>query len=231
VITLWQYRPALGLPNASPFCMKVETWLRMSGLEYTTRNAFAPNKAPLGKLPYADFDGRRVPDSSSIIAELSQVYGVDLDSALDARQRAVAQAFARMVEEHLYWALVYSRWIDPAHWPVFRGAFFRLLPPPARNLVARLAQRKVVRDAHGHGLGRHPPQEIYRRAGQDIGALAGLLGDNTYMMGEAPCSLDATAYAFLANCWDVPLDTPLQAAVGRHANLISYCARMKKKFY
>ena len=32
MIKLFQFPPAFGLPNASPFCMKLETWLRMAGL-------------------------------------------------------------------------------------------------------------------------------------------------------------------------------------------------------
>ena len=52
-IELYQFAPAFGLPNASPFCMKMETWLRMAGLPFTIP---APNfshfgKAPKGKMP------------------------------------------------------------------------------------------------------------------------------------------------------------------------------------
>jgi hypothetical protein len=34
VIRLYQYAPAFGLPNASPFCMKLETYLRMAQLPF-----------------------------------------------------------------------------------------------------------------------------------------------------------------------------------------------------
>ena len=34
MIQLYQFEPAFGLPNASPFCMKVETWLRMAALPF-----------------------------------------------------------------------------------------------------------------------------------------------------------------------------------------------------
>jgi hypothetical protein len=36
LITLHQFAPAFGLPNASPFCMKLETYLRMAGLPCET---------------------------------------------------------------------------------------------------------------------------------------------------------------------------------------------------
>ena len=52
MITLHQFPSAWGLPNASPFCMKVETYLRMCNLPYTTVNVLNPAKGPKGKLPY-----------------------------------------------------------------------------------------------------------------------------------------------------------------------------------
>lgn len=231
MITLWQFAPSLGVPSASPFCMKVETWLRLAGLEYQARSALLPVQAPLGKLPFVEDGGRKIPDSSRIVAELSQAHGIDLDARLDARGRAVAHACAKMVEEHLYWALVYSRWIDPRYWPAMRQASFGSLPPGARSAVAAFARRKITRDARGHGLALHAPEEIYRRGAADIAALADLLGGQPYMMGAEATNLDATVYAFLANCWEVPIDSPLKAAVGSHSNLVAYCARLKLRCF
>jgi glutathione S-transferase len=231
VITLWQFEPSLGVPNASPFCMKVETWLRLAGLEYRARHALLPLRAPLGKLPYVEDGGRKIADSGCIIAELSRSHGVDLDAALDARGRATAHVCGRMVEEHLYWALVYTRWIHPAHWPVMREASFGKLPRAMRGAVANFARRKITRDARGHGLALHHPDEIYRRAEADIASMATLLGEHDYMMGAHATNLDATAYAFLANCWEVPIDSPLKAAVNDHPNLVAYCVRMKARCF
>ena len=37
MITLYQFPSRGNLPNPSPFCMKLETYLRMAGLIYETR--------------------------------------------------------------------------------------------------------------------------------------------------------------------------------------------------
>ena len=34
MVLLHQFPRIWGLPNASPFCLKLETWLRMAGIEY-----------------------------------------------------------------------------------------------------------------------------------------------------------------------------------------------------
>ena len=82
VIVLHQFAPAFGLPNASPFCMKLETYLRLAGLPYRLANDGDVFKAPKGKLPYIDDDGTLVADSSFIIDHLKARYGDRLDTAL-----------------------------------------------------------------------------------------------------------------------------------------------------
>jgi len=65
MITLYNFGPAFGLPDPSPFVMKTETLLKMAKLPYRTDSTgFA--KAPKGKIPYIDDDGVVVPDSTFI---------------------------------------------------------------------------------------------------------------------------------------------------------------------
>ena len=231
VITLVQYPTALGMPNLSPFCMKVETWLRLAGLPYTIEWLANPRKAPLGKLPLIKDGDTLVCDSHSIIEHLARAHGKDLDAGLSPQQQAVAHAFERMINEHLYWAIVHYRWADESGWNVVRRIFFGGLPPGVRQLVEKIARRGTRAQLDGHGLGRHPPAEILRRAGQDIDALAAQLGDKEYFMGSQPARLDASAYAFLASAWEIQLDTPLKPLVGRHPNLVAYCARMRARCF
>ena len=53
MIVLHQFKSFFGLPNASPFCMKLETYLRMAGLpfEIPAASVRAIGRAPKGKLP------------------------------------------------------------------------------------------------------------------------------------------------------------------------------------
>ena len=53
MITLYQTPVAWGMPNLSPFCFKLESYLRMAGLPYTAKLAQLPH-APKGKVPYVD---------------------------------------------------------------------------------------------------------------------------------------------------------------------------------
>ncbi len=231
MIRLYQFAPALGLPNASPFCMKVETWLRLAGLPFETVNDGNILKAPKGKLPYIEAAGLRLGDSSFIIQHLQRQYSPSLDDWLTPEQRAQALAWQRLLEEHLYWAIVHQRWMQPQGWAMTRVAFFGHLPAPLRWLVPVLARRGIAAQLRGQGMGRHSDEEISERGRQDVDAVAAFLADKPFMMGAAPCTLDASAHAFLANLLWAPLDTSLRRAAQAHPNLEAYCRRMRQRCY
>lgn len=89
-IVLYQFPAALGLPNASPFCMKIETYMRMAGITYTTRCGMNQLRAPKKKLPYIKDGERVVADAHLIIDCLKATYSDTLDAGLTPAARARA---------------------------------------------------------------------------------------------------------------------------------------------
>jgi glutathione S-transferase len=231
MIKLYQFQPVFGLPNASPFCMKVENYLRMAGLPYEIAPNASHFKAPKGKLPYIEDGGKAIADSSFIIEYLKSTYGDTLDAKLTPLENAQAVALKRMMEENLYWALVYSRWVEPQGWAVTKAEFFKPVPALLRGPIAALARRGITKQMWGHGMGRHGAEEVYHIGKTDITALADFLSDKPYFMGDSPTSLDATAYAFLANIILVPLDSMLKQHALQYPQLERYCQRMRARYY
>ncbi len=233
MIKLFQFEPAFGLPNASPFCMKLETYLRMAGLpfEIPTPTLRHLQNAPKGKMPYVEDQGRIVADSTFIIDYLKTTYGDPLDGWLDASQKAVALAFQRLIEENLYWAVVYTRWVEPQGWELTRAGFFSKLSPPLKWVLPTLARRGIIRELHGQGMGRHSREEIMAIGRRDITALADFLSDKPCFMGEQPSALDASAYAFLANLLWVPVESELKRHAMQYPQLDAYCQRMRSRYY
>ena len=72
------------------------------------------------------------------------------------------------------------------------------------------------------GFGRHTPGEQDELAIADINALATLIGDKAFLMGEKPCGADATVFAFVASFLTPVFDTPIRTAAERHTNLVAY---------
>ena len=188
-------------------------------------------RAPKGKLPYVQDGTTVIADSNLIIDYLKTTYGDRLDVWLSAEQRAVALAFQRLLEENLYWALLYSRWMEPKGWADIKDVFFGKMPRPLRWFIAPFARSSMRQQLHGHGMGRHSAQEIYAIAARDITALADFLADKPYFMGDEPCALDASAYAFLANIVWVPLESTLQQHALQYPRLEVYCRRMRSRYY
>ncbi len=193
MLTLFQFGPAFRARNVSPFCLKMETWLRMAGIEHEIAWCTSTRNAPKGKLPYINDDGHLIGDSELIIDYLTDKFGDRLDAGLNVEQRAQSLVWRRLFEDSLIFPLLYSRWIDPAGWELMQRVF-EPLPPPKREQVA-VAQRETVRQRLiAQGIGVHSPEEIYRLGLKSLDAIAVQLGNHPFMLGAAPTSLDATAY-------------------------------------
>ena len=148
-----------------------------------------------------------------------------------AAQRGAAVAIHRLVEENLYWAMVYDRWATPENWPVVKGSVLGRIPAPLRAVLAQIARRGVKRQLAGHGMGLHTPEEIAQIARRDIDALAGMLGDQTWFFGDTPSETDAVVYSLLANIAFTGFASPMKAMIAGHPNLTAHLERFRAKFY
>ena len=230
MITLYTFGPYFGLPDASPFVMKGEMLLKLSGLPYEARPR-GLRKAPKGKLPYIRDGDTVVADSTLIRLYLEQKYSIDFDRDLPARERGTAWSVEKMLEDHFYWLLVYWRWVDDANFDRGSRVYFQRAPALIRPLAIYMVRRKVRANLRAHGLGRHSEQETTVMANRAIDALAAIHGDNRYFLGSTPCGADATVFAFLASALTSNCLSPLRDRVLATPNLKAYCERMMQEFY
>lgn len=229
-ITLYATRTGFGLPDTSPFVLKTEVQLKMAGAAYR-KIAAIPPQAPNGKLPYIQDGDEAISDSTFIRAHIERTRGVDLDRGLDAHQRAESWAIERLLEDHLYFAMVWFRWIDPENFAKGPAQFAGGASEDERAQTRQAMQARKRADLHAQGIGRHTPAQIAALGERSIDALARLLGERPYFMGEHPSAVDATALGMLA-CVATPFfDTPLRRAVEARGNLVAYLARMMQRYY
>jgi len=230
MITLYGFGAGFGLPEISPFVTKTEVQLKMAGLAYRKERAMPP-ASPKGQLPYIEDDGERIADSTFIRAHIERRYGFDFDAGLNREARAQAWAFERMIEHHVYWALVGARWVDPENFAKGPSHFFDGAPDDRREKLREDAQFRVAENYLLSGLGRHAPDDDVILAIRSIFALSVQLGDKSYLMGEAPCGVDATAFGALAGILTPFFASKLRTQVEKFDNLAAYVDRMMRQYY
>jgi glutathione S-transferase len=230
MITLYGFGPGFGLPEISPFVTKTEVQLKMAGLAYRKQRAMPP-ASPKGQLPYIDDDGQGVADSTFIRAHIERKYGFDFDLGLDRPARAQAWAFERMIESHVYWALVGARWVDPENFARGPAHFFDGAPEDRREKLREDAQFRVAENYLLSGLGRHAPDDDVDLALRSLLALSVQLGDKPYLMGEKPCGTDATAFGVLAGILTPFFASKLRTRAEGFENLAAYVERMMQQYY
>lgn len=202
MIKLYVFPPAFGLRNASPFCVKAEMALEYLGLDYQTEILTDPRKAPKGKLPFMDIDGELVADSELMLERLDKETNGRLFGALTADERARGTAFTRLAEDHLYWLLVASRWLDDDWWPNIRQTFFGAMPGIVRAIVAPMARKQVTRAYYLHGLGRHTLDEQKHFAKRDLQAINDAVADGKFIAGDRLTVFDFAVAAQVSSVTD-----------------------------
>ena len=223
MITLHQYPPAFGLPSLSPFCIKVEIFLKMTGLPYQVKQERNPARGPKGKMPFIVEDNETVADSSFIIDHLIRKH--DLENLVVRDPTALA--FQTLIEESLYFVLLYSRWVDEDGYKVVQESFVPLFPPLMGKPFLAHIRKNLRRQASAQGLGRHTKAQVYEIGQKHIDALAQYLGEKRFFFEERFTAFDATAFAFLLTILNQPIASPLQERVLHHKNLCHYVLRME----
>ena len=229
-IKLFQFPCLFGIPNLSPFCCKLETWLRIAGVPYEVVDTSNPRKGPKGKLPFIEDGGVRIADTSRIIDHLVKTRGGDPDTHLDQRQRALALLVQRTLEEHYAFVLAYTHLVSDEG---MRHADerFASLPTIARPLVARLLRRAVNGILWKQGLLRHSHEEIVDAAIRDWRAVLAFKSDGPFFFGDKPSGTDAIVFGTLATTVLTPIETPIRDFLRAQPDCVAYAERMMARFY
>jgi glutathione S-transferase len=227
MIRLVTLPPAFGMRNVSPFCLKIEMLLTDLGLEFDMAEQADPRKAPKGKLPYLVVDDRRLPDSELIVEYLDGLTKGQVYRGLTDQQRSRGVAYTRLAEDHLYWILVASRWLDDAWWPNSVEGFFGFVPWPIRGLAARAARRQVERTYHLHGLGRHTLEEQRGFARRDLAALQAAVAEEGFLLGTQPNVFDFAVASLMAGAYDNQPATWVTEIAREYPDLQAYTERVQ----
>jgi glutathione S-transferase len=232
MLQVYHFGRAGQLPDASPFCVKLLTYLKMANIDFETiRGSHNLKKNPKGKMPFIIHNGTILGDSSLIIEYLKKTFGDTVDGHLTEDEQRQGLFIQRMIEDHLYWVMVYSRWADETMFPTTKKVFFHRLSGPMRFIVPIVARKRAVKLVKAQGIARHDRDTIYQMGLDDLKALTPLFKVDQYLFGDKPTSYDALAFGAFANIIWMVHDTPLKAYLMEQPHIEAYCQRIRDKYW
>jgi len=227
-VKLFQFPVGKEIPSTSPFCLKVETFLRINGIPYENNRGYKMGKK--GKLPWIEYTGERIADSRFIINYLKDKFEADLDSELTEEQLAVGRAASSMLEENTYWALIYNRYVD--NFNEYKKFMAQGPGGIGFNVSQKMFQRKMRSNLEGHGMGRHVKAEVYQIAEDDLSALSKILGEKEFLLGDKISSFDCAVFGLCANILYCGMDNPMKAYIRDNtSNINDLCDKIKETYW
>lgn len=214
------------VPNPSPACFKLESFLRAEGIDYEIVPWSPHRSMPTGQMPWIELNGEVICDSNVIIKRLAEHFSLKL------HENAVSMAALRLVESSTYWQMVYYRWYVEDGWSVVKELFFGSLPLPLQLVIGNQQRAYYAGLAWSQSIARHHPADIAVMAEEDIDCVAGLLGRDQWFGGAIrPSVTDHAVFGCLENLLQFPIDTPHRAVIQEHQNLLAFCDRMRREIW
>jgi len=222
VVILHGFPAGKTIANASPFVLKVQTFMRMANIKYEmdTIDYFGPKE----KSPWISLNGQHVADSEFVIEHLTKKFDVNLNKAYSEKQLAVASSMRIVLDEHWFWGMALERLSD------FHTTR-KVVPFPRPAFV--FLKWVVKRRAKAQGIGLHSKEEVERICLKDLRIVSTILGNQKFICGDEPCEIDAGIFAHLAQCvWGLP-DSPYERLLNGNEcpNLKEYVVRMKERYW
>jgi glutathione S-transferase len=221
MLTLFSWPDLFGVADNNPFGLKVYAFMRLAGLEFEHRHVLDPSAAPRGQLPYLRDDDEIIGDSDAIITHLTKRFDLRIDSAHSPGQSNLDFLVRRTLDD-LYWPMSYSRWRDERYWPDFFAAM-RAQHPEIETSELEAARAYNAQRYHFQGIGRYAPEDVYARGIADLRVVADLIGEQGFVFGPQPSTVDAAIYGCVANIFFYDIDTPLKRYVESRPHLVRHC--------
>jgi len=240
VVYLYQFSRTKNTPSPSPFCLKVETWLRMAGIKYENVDHKMKFRSSKGQLPFVELNGAEIADSAVIIKEVGAHFGSDMDAHLTSEQRNMAHAMITMLENHFHWIDVWWRTKNPD--AMLQGYKIDLqhmvgskMPLPLLKLAYRFSfRRRGLKKVRATGIGVHNTAEIIQMGKDDLKVLSDMLGDKTYFFGDEPTTLDVVVFSNIAQLTVVDKEVKHELRdwlLENGQNLVQHFEKIKEKYY
>merc|ERR1719373_466126 len=201
MVYLFQFTRSPQIPSISPFCLKLESWLKLHGIKYQNVDHKCKFRSKKGMLPFIEMNGEEIADSNIIIETLSKKFDKEMPAELTQDQKNVQHAMIAMVENHLHWTIVYWKSKDVDN--ILKGYKLNLQSAIGSKAPASLLNfyfkytfcRKGLKKVRSNGMGVHTAEEIENFGKKDLQTLSEMLGEKEFFFGDEPAMLDLVVFS------------------------------------
>lgn len=231
MITLIQFPKPPTRPSFSPFCLKLETYLKVAKIPYENKLTVSTAKSKKKKLPMILDHGELIEDSTFIIEHLKQKQNVDLDQHLSAEQKAISKSFQWLCEKSIVDIVMFFRWCDPVNWLKFREVVFKGAPWLIKATVANGMSNSIRKTLYKHGIGRFSDAEKLKILNDNLEAITNYLGNKKYFFGDQISTIDTILFATLIQIEPRDVVAQFQGVLEKHPVLVKYIQNIKKEYW
>uniref|UniRef100_A0AC34Q937 Uncharacterized protein n=1 Tax=Panagrolaimus sp. JU765 TaxID=591449 RepID=A0AC34Q937_9BILA len=234
VVYLVQMPRAGAIPSISPFCLKLETWLRIAEVPYHNISNDFTHLSYKGQIPFVELNGRQIADTNYIISEIGRIFNINLDKFLSEIEWANAIAYQVMIENSLLWGIYYFQSINNNFLATTDGIINHFVGVKRfifKTFTLGQKRRNMAAKCKAMGIGRDTSSEVENAFKKQLNSLSIFLGNKKFLMGDHATTVDAVMFAVLANYYYLPLSKTLKNFIEEKENLMDYVRRMREEYW
>ncbi len=231
-LTFIQFKKPKSRPSFSPYCVKVELFLKVHGIDYIDRMEMNPHKtSPTKKFPVIVDEGKIICDSDKILDYLIKKFNIQNQYSEDPKESAIHHLVEATLNESFYFPALYSRWVEEAGFQKTMELNFSKVPYLIRKFIGYQVRKNMSSQLYGQGTLRLSRDEIYAKALKDLKAVEAILKEKKYLGGDKINKADCTAFSFLYNALNPNYPTPIYEFASNSIIIKNYVNQILKIYY
>ncbi|KAF8373486.1 hypothetical protein PRIPAC_79915 [Pristionchus pacificus] len=226
-VYLYQIPGTKSMSSVSPFCIKIETFLRLHQIPFERRDSIL-NRGENGKVPFIELNGEQTADSNLIIPKLVEHFHIqEYKNETDAN---IGHAISSMVDFRTFNIFVHYK--TTYSQPIFMKALAAgFVPDKVVELLTPIVGEYLRSEMHrrvNETIGIFTDDQFNELAKKDLEVYKGLLGDKKYLFGDKMTTADCTLFGHLSATFYLRQDSfPMRTLSSeKFASLASNCRKM-----
>ncbi|PAV86430.1 hypothetical protein WR25_24465 [Diploscapter pachys] len=233
VVYLFQFPRITTAPNLSPFCLKIESMLRVYNIKHEIIETMR-KRGDNGQLPFIELNGKQIADSQLIDVVLREHFNIS--SLPSKRDEGFARAIDRMLNGNTFGGILYFKVLkrfdgftdvimremsrQPSFLIPFLQTVFRLLVGKRLDLRTRTL------------VGDFSTEEFRMLLKKDFDALVDILGDRKFLFGDEITPTDCSLFGQLVTVHNLSYDNEVQSILRKdYKPLLDYIDRFRQEVF